>query len=264
MSFGLIISPYDSRDYKFRDLIKLGSVNIPKEYVTEEYPFVYDQGDTQMCCACSYNAVRYLQEAVQSELTLPLSPAFTYGDRIDGEDFEGMYIRSCLKKGCDDGSVLYDDMPGFYGVYEAKKIFNERREELLTKADNFKADSYYVCSSRRDIQIAIITTKAIMTGIPIYDSFYDVGDDGIVKYDKNKDIHDYGGHAVTITGWSYIGEKLYWRLLNSWGRSWGDNGYCWLPEEYPWVEAAYAVIDNTIKMNFKEYIAEHKKGNEDV
>ena len=73
---GLLVSPYDGRDYKFKDLLKLGSVNIPYEYQSSEFPFVYNQGNTQMCCACSYSAVRYLQESdgSQSGLSVPLSP----------------------------------------------------------------------------------------------------------------------------------------------------------------------------------------------
>lgn len=254
---GLLVSPYDSRDYKFRDLLKLGSVNIPYEYQSEVFPFVYNQGKSQMCCACSYSAVRYLQESdnSQSSLSLPLSPAFNYGLRPEEENFEGMYLRTCLKGGTDVGSILYDDMPGFYTTNEAYNKVNNSLELYRNKADEFKIDSYYVCSSRREIQIAILTTKAVITGIPIFDCFYDVGSDGIINYNSNRDVVNYGGHAVTITGWGYINNKFHWRLLNSWGTEWGEGGYAWLPEEYPWIENAYVIVDTTTKLKFNEYIS---------
>lgn len=254
---GLLVSPYDSRDYKFRDLLKLGSVNIPYEYQSEVFPFVYNQGKSQMCCACSYSAVRYLQESdnSQSSLSLPLSPAFNYGLRPEEENFEGMYLRTCLKGGTDVGSILYDDMPGFYTTNEAYNKVNNSLDLYRNKADEFRIDSYYVCSSRREIQVAILTTKAVITGIPIFDSFYDVGSDGVVQYDTTRDVINYGGHAVTITGWGYINNKFHWRLLNSWGTGWGEGGYAWLPEEYPWIENAYVIVDTSTKMKFNDYIS---------
>jgi PKD repeat protein/predicted secreted protein len=32
-------------------------------------------------------------------------------------------------------------------------------------------------------------------------------------------------HAVTLTGWDESGSTKYWHLRNSWGSSWGENGY---------------------------------------
>lgn len=34
-----------------------------------------------------------------------------------------------------------------------------------------------------------------------------------------------GGHAVNCVGYGTAGRYNYWKLLNSWGTNWGDNGY---------------------------------------
>ena len=253
----LLKSPYDARDYKLSEFIPLAAAGVlPEEYETENAPFVYDQGQTSMCCACAYSMLRFLQENdVEnggSGLNEPLSPAFTYADRLPGEDFEGMYMRSCCKKGQEDGSVLYSEFPGFFSYMAAKRQFNQRKAELLEKAKPFTITSYYQCDKRRAMQAAIMSGKAVLGGIPIYQCLYDLRGD-VVKYDPTKNTRDFGGHAVLFLGWKTINGKFYWRVQNSWGSDWGDKGRCWLPEDYPWIENPYAIIDGNVDLVFAEY-----------
>ncbi|KAJ5076058.1 cysteine proteinase [Anaeramoeba ignava] len=37
-------------------------------------------------------------------------------------------------------------------------------------------------------------------------------------------------HAVLLVGWNFDGETPYWIVKNSWGTSWGMNGYIWMKE----------------------------------
>ena len=39
-----------------------------------------------------------------------------------------------------------------------------------------------------------------------------------------------GGHAVCIVG--YDESKQTFKVRNSWGEKWGDDGYCYFPFEY--------------------------------
>ena len=252
---GLIPSPYDRRDYKFSEIAPLGTPNIPKEYESDRFPFVYDQGSSSMCCACAYNAIRFLQESESSNLQEPLSPAFTYGNQDDNETFEGMYLRSCCKRGR-DGSILLRELPGFFSKQDAMNIVRINHEKYFPKAENYRIDRFFVCNSRIEIQQAIMQYKGVMTGIPIYDCMFLVDKDGIVRYDTSKDVVSAGGHAIAITGWRLINQDFYWVVLNSWGTGWGENGYCYLPESYPWIDSAYVVVDDENSKVYEDYIAE--------
>ena len=59
----LFQSPYDSRDYKFKDIVPLGAFPIPLNYETKRTPFIFDQGQSSMCCAASFATIRYMQES---------------------------------------------------------------------------------------------------------------------------------------------------------------------------------------------------------
>ena len=64
--------------------------------------------------------------------------------------------------------------------------------------------------------------------------FYPDGD-GVIRY-QNRVV---GGHAYKTTGWtdtlkvrfSTLRTLRAARILNSWGRGWGQNGRAWLPED---------------------------------
>lgn len=249
---GLYQSPYDPRDYKLKDLLPLGAFQIPENFQTEDIPFIYDQGESSECAACAYNNIRFLQEREQSGLTEKFSPSFNYGNRLDGETFEGMYLRSVCSKGR-EGSVLYKELPGFYTAKVAINKVKANKAELLKKAKPFAISSYYTCNSRKEVQTAIITCKGVMVGIPILNCLIKPKN-GTVIYNPKKDVQSYGGHAVTITGWKTEQDgSFYWRLLNSWGDKWGDHGYVWLPESYPWIDKAYVIVDEIMEMQFNDY-----------
>lgn len=254
-------SPYDSRDYKFKELVPLGSFPIPDNYETKKTPFIFDQGESSMCCAASFAMIRYMQESDTtnggSGITEPFSPTFTYANRIIGEDFEGMYVRSCCKKG-KEGTVPYSVLPGFYSLPEAKKLFNKDKKRLMEMAKPFAISSYYQCSSREQTQMAIMQTKAVIGALNVYKCLYNPDPEGYVRYSRFIHRKSDGGHAVVLCGWKTDSNgKLWWRVQNSWGRSYGDNGRCWIPEDMPWLDNPYAIVDTNVSLKWEQYKKEH-------
>jgi C1A family cysteine protease len=65
----------------------------------------------------------------------------------------------------------------------------------------------------------------------IYSSFEgeDVAKTGMVPMPSKSD-QILGGHALLAIG--YCDEKQCFIVRNSWGSSWGDKGYCYIPYNY--------------------------------
>merc|ERR1711998_428137 len=82
---------------------------------------------------------------------------------------------------------------------------------------------------------AMATAKRpVVFGFTVYDSFEsaEVASTGVMPMPQN-DEKVLGGHAVMACG--FDDEKQAVLVRNSWGKSWGDQGYFWMP---------YAFISN--------------------
>ena len=71
----------------------------------------------------------------------------------------------------------------------------------------------------------------IVIGISVYESFesVEVSKTGIVPIPKDGE-NNLGGHAILIVG--YDDDKKCFKFRNSWGESWGDKGYGYIPYNY--------------------------------
>lgn len=79
------------------------------------------------------------------------------------------------------------------------------------------------------IKLALAHNLPVAVAADVYDNCWSPGkkDKYIIKLPSAEDERQ-GSHAFMITG--YYGN--YFRVRNSWGESWADNGYAWLPDEY--------------------------------
>jgi len=74
-----------------------------------------------------------------------------------------------------------------------------------------------------DIQRAVMTVGAVEVGFTVFEDFMNYKS-GIYKY-SGQGI-PLGGHAVKIVGWGHdYSAGFYWIVQNSWGPSWGEEGY---------------------------------------
>ena len=77
-------------------------------------------------------------------------------------------------------------------------------------------------ASESSIKSAIMTYGAVGAGIAADDAFQSITD-ATVFTDSGATTID---HDIVLIGWD--DSKGAWLLRNSWGTTWGDQGYCWI------------------------------------
>jgi len=81
-------------------------------------------------------------------------------------------------------------------------------------------------------QCLAVNKKPIIFGLNVYSSFLtqNVASGGLVPLPKTTSETLEGGHCMTIVG--YDDSKKTFICANSWGTSWGDKGFCYMPYDY--------------------------------
>jgi C1A family cysteine protease len=231
-------SQFPESQVPHKDLVaKLPASSILKR--TSDVP-VYDQGQTGTCTA---NAIAGAVQFVELDHTfLPSRLFIYYQERIR----EGQTNSTLQDSGADPIDGLLS-LKGEGVCPESLWPFNPANLELAPSETALEAalqhkkfSTSHICpagSTPTHILTAIKTSIAInsiptLIGIAVYDSFESdtVASTGIVPMPNTQSESLLGYHEVLITG--YDDSKQAVMVRNSWGTSWGQSGYCWMPYTY--------------------------------
>merc|ERR1712066_533524 len=123
----------------------------------------------------------------------------------------------------DSGIVSDACFPYAAGGGDAPECPNECADSESWSQSKVKASSAYAINGVPNMQKEIMTHGPIQVGYKVYKSFmsYQTG-----VYQKHAyEFTPEGGHAVKIVGWGTDNGVDYWKVANSWGASWGEEGY---------------------------------------
>jgi len=197
-----------------------------RPYMTE----VENQGDSNSCTANAMaGAYEYLMKRLNNQDS-NVSRLFIYYNAraLDGDtdQDEGTYLRSCIKVLKKYGTCSEQTWP-----FDLHRIHIAPEESAYSEATNFLVeDAYRVEVDLDQMRSCLAEGYPFTFGLQLFDSFQDAGSQGLVPMpDLDEDEHD-GGHAMLCVGYSDA-DKVF-IVRNSWGESWGDRGYCYIPYDY--------------------------------
>lgn len=230
-TFGWIPDHPDFRDQTF-SLQGILTVNVPKSIdLSAKLPPVWDQGMTNSCTAHAISAAILYSQVRQSLVSTNPSRLFIYfNERV----LEG-------RAGIDGGASLRDGMKvinsqGYASEavwpFDAAKINTTPSAVAYLSGRRHKVLSYQtVIHSENFVKKTLAAGFPIALGLSVFESFETLAamQTGIIPMpDKSEGF--LGGHAVTLVGYDDI--KRLFKFRNSWGTSWGNKGYGYLPYDY--------------------------------
>jgi C1A family cysteine protease len=228
----------DARDHIY-DPAKLGAVppTLPAMVdLRAKCSAIEDQGQLG---SCTGNAIAGLIEYLdrKANKNLEVSRLFIYYQErlLEGTvNYDnGAYIRDGIKAVNLYGAPLESLWP-----YNIGRFATRPSTAAYTDAARRKAGAYQRVTNFAGVKTALSQGYPVVVGFTVYESFEGNVNNttGMMPYPNTATEQVLGGHAVAIVGYNDNLNGGRFICRNSWGTSWGDRGYFYMP---------YDVIKNT-------------------
>jgi C1A family cysteine protease len=233
--YGWIKDTKDERDKFFLTENKLNET-IKCVDLRNQCPPVYDQGNLCSCTAnaiaCAYEYAEMMEKGTRYQVGDVFTPSrlfIYYNERkiecTTNED-SGAQIRDGIKSINQQGVCPETAWP-----YDLTKFTQEPPEACYLDAQWNKSVKYQrIDQTLSDIKCALISGFPIVFGIIVYPSFETPLNGGNIPMPNALTETPLGGHAIVCVGFNDATSRFIFR--NSWGATWGDQGYGYIPYEY--------------------------------
>ena len=227
----------DDRDYDAFHLV--GDTSIPsplsktkfslKEYVNQ----VKNQGSIGSCGPHALTSAYELLLYKEHKKRLEGSELFLYYNARENKSTDcGITLREGIKAMQNNGFCLEQFWPykEWKWIEVPPNIPAYYNANIFKQMSMYKIKNYYKCYNKSQIKQALLNGYPVVFGVKIYGEFYNhTWSTGEVKMPTPSEVYK-GGHGMLIVG--YDDEKRAFEVLNSWGDSFGNHGFCFIPYEY--------------------------------
>ncbi len=219
---------HDERDY----ILTFSSYNQSNECVDlrKRMPPIFDQGNLGSCTANAIAGAFEYDEG--THVSLYPSRLFIYYNERNKEGTvdkdAGASLRDGIKTMAKIGACSEDLWP-----YDISKFTERPPQNCFDDAENHKIKRYSRLSQSLDqFKQCLEKGKPFIFGILVYESFNtpETEKTGIIPMPNTEDEQLLGGHAIVCVG--YDDTAKYFIFRNSWGTTWGDDGYGYIPYDY--------------------------------
>ncbi len=226
----------DARDYAYEAPLKLRDKIPSKVDLRKTCPPVYNQGSLGSCTANALLAAVEYGKKIKRQKTFRLSRLFLYyNERVMmGTVYSdsGAYLRDGIKSLHNQGVC-----PEKEWTYSANSRPNGKftkkppKRCYVSALDNQIISYWRISPNMHDIRSCLADGYPFVFGFAVYTSFSseEVRTTGIMPMPQPGE-RLLGGHAVMAVG--YDDEKQVLIVRNSWGKTWGDKGYFYMPYDY--------------------------------
>ncbi len=217
-----------------------GSGNLPSSVDLSAYfPPIGDQGQYGTCVAWAvgYNHKSFLEaksrgETYYNESNKLFSPKDLFwsidnsykGEDCNGTNFEYAYDILLSRGIATLATVPYENLGD---------CSSSPSSEWTNDAANHKISNYReIDVDKETIKSYLADGRAVVFGAKLGDEFMNYTG-GVLDYQTYGYTGQHAYHAMILCGYDDSqGTNGAFRVVNSWGTSWGDNGYAWVDEDY--------------------------------
>ena len=229
--FGWVPDLPDARDFMYSAPENV-LVALPKKLnLTSKMPAVYDQGQLGSCTANAIGAAFEYEQLKQKQKDFMPSRLFIYYNEraIEGtvDSDSGAMIRDGIKSVAKLGVCPEDTWP-----YDIAHFTEKPPKKAYTEATKHQVLVYRrVIANLHQMQGCLASGYPFVFGFTVYESFMtpEVAATGEVPLPPRSE-QVLGGHAVLAVGYDDATQRFIVR--NSWGKGWGNKGYCTMPYGY--------------------------------
>jgi hypothetical protein len=247
----------DYRDYIYGQMfdVKATADTLPSSAMLPNVPqaLFEDQGHFGTCVG---NATAYDMD-FRANLQLAFSRLFIYTmcKQLDGNTDEGTDPRTAMQVLQKYGACLESTMP--YSLLTDVHNLPKPTQAALDEAAKYKIGSYARIQTLDEIKHAIANGYPVNIASWVCQNFIHPEQNKFIPAPEGQIL---GGHDYNIVGYDDNLEytfsngkhcKGFVRILNSWGTSWADGGYAWIPYD---VIASYSDIDLKIPFMMEAWV----------
>ena len=219
----------DKRDYIYVP----HNLTIPVSHFLNDVQMVscpiLDQGNLGSCLPNALYSLFYILSTRNITLSrLQLYMVCRAKDESSLVEDSGCTIRGSMKAISNYGLCNESLWP--YYISNFDKLAPSNAFTKLYKLNGFTYT--FIIQDLTSVKQVLASGSPIVVGIMIYDSFEssNANNYGTIPMPKTKKEKLLGGHAILLVG--YDDDKKIFKFQNSWGTSWGDKGYGYIPYDY--------------------------------
>lgn len=221
------------------DEFNIDTIPAPSQGVVDLRPSfsaIKNQGRQGACLAFAFSAIAEYALKTQYKKTIDFSEAFLYYETRKSAGCTSEDAGSSLSDASNvllcEGICLESFMP-----YDEYDYTTPPSSLAFNNAQNYKVEGIYLIKNDLDaLRTALSNGYPVVISTVIFSSFGS-GKNGVIPMPQKREIQNYrhsgrahGFHSMVIVG--YDDAKQCFIVRNSWGNSFGENGYCYMPYDY--------------------------------